>query len=282
MPGPRTEQRQKRPFDGTPRLRRAMPRAAVVLAAAALLAGAEAAPAFAIDGGTPAAYGQIPSEVAIQNPDGSLDCSGTILDATHVLTAASCVTNLDTLLGSLTGGLLGGLTVRYDSLDYASGGTVDAVAQITDYPGYDPLLPDENDIAVLTLANPITYDTDAQPAALPAADSSDPAPGTPATISGYGATQPGGPDAPVLQRAQTSIVSRQTCQNANWGQPVTTRQICTLAQAGTGTDSGDGGGPLVVNGQVVGVSDANQPPATGQPNVYTKVASLRDWIKSEV
>ncbi|GLX23175.1 trypsin-like serine protease [Streptomyces lavendulae] len=72
-----------------------MERAGTVFGAAAwLLAGILAAPAAAIDGGAPASHGQVPWEVAIQNPDGTLDCGAGILDRPHVLTAAHCVTDL--------------------------------------------------------------------------------------------------------------------------------------------------------------------------------------------
>ncbi|MGW2874354.1 MULTISPECIES: serine protease [unclassified Kitasatospora] len=246
-----------------------MARAVAVLAAAAGLVAAQACPAAAVIGGTPVAFGQIPYEVVLQNPDGGLDCGATIIDQTHVVTAAHC---LDPLV-------LTGYSIRYGSLDDTSGGTVVPVDRVIDHPAYNPLFPHENDIALLELAAPIQYGADAQPVTLPA-QGSDAAPGSQDTVSGWGITTTRATNT-VLESLTVPVVSRDTCRAkyGSTGQFIFASSLC--AGGANVTCQGDGGDPLTSNGTLVGIASWGAPCGqSGYPDVFTRVGSYVDWIRA--
>ncbi|MFD0396775.1 serine protease [Kitasatospora sp. NPDC127121] len=242
---------------------------AVLAAAAGLMAG-QVGPAAAVIGGTPAAFGQIPYEVVLQNPEGGLLCGATIIDRTHVVTTAHC---LDPLVPT-------GYSIRYGSLDAASGGAVVPVDRVVTPPDYDPLVPFENDIALLELASPVQYGTDAQPVTLPA-QGSDAEPGSQGTVSGWGTLTEGGSLPAALHVASVQTVDRLTC-DTTYGGAVTTNMICAGTPAG-GNDAcqGDSGDPLTSNGTLVGIVSwglgCGRP---GYPGIYTRVGNYVDWIRA--
>lgn len=59
------------------------------------------------------------------------------------------------------------------------------------------------------------------------------------------------------------------------------QNLCTENQAGKGACKGDSGGGLVdvTKHQLCGVVSWGDPCAKGQPDVYTRVYSYRQWIK---
>ncbi|XP_069550726.1 mast cell protease 1A-like [Brachyistius frenatus] len=86
-----------------------------------------------------------------------------------------------------------------------------------------------------------------------------------------------------LQEVNVTILSHGTCR-MRWGKvPITRTMVCaTAARFFQGFCSGDSGGPLVCDGVAAGiVSFSGQrcgDPKT--PDVYTRISSFSDWIRS--
>lgn len=236
-------------------------RASWLLVAVALLALAAAAPAAAkrpraraaIVGGTPASIQQVPWQVFLSATNPGESCGGSILDATHVLTAAHCVDPEGTATprppSAFT--VLAGfsdVTTYVPGSAPPAGTQVVSVASVRVHPGY-VVQPQTDDVAVLTLATPLNLSgPNAQPIGL-APVGAGPAAGTVLGFSGYGQEAP--PAAPdfKLYSAQLPVVGDDACSVA-----VSTNSSASVLCVSSPTQSacyGDSGGPLVAaNGQV--------------------------------
>ncbi|MCC3769017.1 serine protease [Streptomyces sp. UNOC14_S4] len=251
-----------------------MLRAASLLLAAGLLAGAQCTPAAAIEGGTPAGSGEDLWDVAFLHLDGSLACAGSVIGPTAIVTSASCVdgeSGIDPVF-------------RYGSHDDTSGGSVATVGRVVIHPNYNSRTHDY-DIAVVRPLLPLTLGTTAQPIALPA-QGTEPAPGTGETVSGWGRVSGSGSLSTDLLQTTLPAVARSTCQSA-WGSvnTITARMICagTLGQ-NVGPCDGDRGGPLVAGSgsSAVLVGLVSWGPSgcsySSSYSVYANVGNVRSWI----
>lgn len=296
----------------------------LALAVVALLLGiaTAAAPASAatatprIVGGKQAAITERPFQVALYDPapNGQATspylgqfCGGTIVDATHVVTAGHCV--FDGTTGQArpvarVRVLAGTARLRDGAEPEAATARDVAVVQMVVRPGFtlDNL---DGDAAVLTLAEPLYTGTPAIdgttsiapiPLLTAAQEPTYAAPEGSAvvTISGWGdrnaqsGSTVGSILGPVpsssyprdLQVASTHIFRRSTCQGAfaGTGANVNERVICAgEPQGGIDSCQGDSGGPLTVDvgGSValagivsLGVGCAQ----AGRPGLYTRIA----------
>ncbi|KAL6428328.1 hypothetical protein ACFW04_008549 [Cataglyphis niger] len=222
----------------------------------------------AIVGGTPAAPGEFPYQVSL-NYQGSHVCGGSIIAPTKILTAAHCVDfirNVNLLL------------IKTGSI-YSSSGEVHAVKYIRMHPSYDGQQSSawKCDVAVITLKTSIQYNQYQSPIAL--ADSV-PAPGTLATLSGWGLTSATGSPARTLLKMNQNVVSLAQCQQSHYGATLTNTHLCAYNRRGIGACMGDSGGPLVANGKQIGVVSWSQPCAVGVPDVYTNVKQHLYFIQS--
>ncbi|RGD57506.1 hypothetical protein DR950_06570 [Kitasatospora xanthocidica] len=221
---------------------------AASVAMAGLLLGAQAGPATAISGGTPAAPGQDLEDVAFLHPDGSLACEGAIISANTILTSAECVDGEHGLE----------LTFRYGSHDDHAGGRIGLIAETVVYPGYDSTT-HAGDLAVVHPVTPLILDANAQPIPLSSADSP-PAAGSTVTVSGWG--EPAGNADTMLQEAQANVISASACQSeVGPGYTIPPYTLCTQSTATTVSYSPryltypqDSGDPMVQDGKLVGIS----------------------------
>lgn len=242
-----------------------------------------------IVGGQAVSIASFPFQVALYDPQADSPttgffCGGVIVDATHVITAAHCVSGgVHQVAPSAGIEVLAGTT----SLDQPAAGSVrDPVQSSAVDPGYNPLSSND-DIALLTLTHPLwsgsvaptingintvaplTLDPNA--ASIDANPNSSPA--IMATASGWGDVEPAPGHAasyPASLRAvRLALVSESTCeeQYATIGQPLTSSMICA-GGGGARADTcyGDSGGPLLV--------DANRPARPPQDYV---LAGLVDF-----
>ncbi len=263
---------------------------AVLLAALALLTPATAsaatsAPRFA--GGGPAATGAHPAQASLQIDlllGGSSLCAGTLVTATKVITAAHCLER-DLLPGYVSAG-----SVRvFLGSDTFWAGTEHAVSALAVHPDYDSST-SSNDVAVLTLTTPSTQTP--LPVLDPATQSAAYAPGTLATVIGWGNTSEGGSVSSTLQSVDVPIVSDTTCNepasyNGTVNGPL---MICAgLADGGKDACQGDSGGPLMVpvGGVLALVGVVSTGDGCARPDkygIYTELPApgIRSFLQAQI
>ncbi|WP_405583866.1 trypsin-like serine protease [Streptomyces sp. NBC_01190] len=258
-----------------------------------------------IVGGTPAAASAAPWMVQLlfawDNDDNYyFTCGGTLVAPNKVLTAAHCVENEDgTALDWVHQGLvLGGTNKLVGGGGSNPAGTVATVSRVWHYSSFNPTTID-NDMAVLTLAQPLPYKT------LTTAKNTDTAlyaPNTQATVYGWGVTD-STPDSPnladTLQQLTLPVNADATCKTEldsvlGPNSFVSGHMMCA-GQPGTGDDttgkstcSGDSGGPLVAGGKILGIvswgvstqsQDCN---VSGTYDVFTNVSTYGAAIQPRV
>jgi len=266
-----------------------MRRAAGAIVAAALLC-AGAAPAGAVVGGTAVPDGQLRyvANIAI---GGAFGCTGTLIAPDWVMTAGHC--------GSLTGSLTAGAVpspiglpassydVKLGSVHADGTGAEDhSVTQVVVDGDYLVTNGAGNDVTLLQLDHPSAI----APVKIAAVgERAIWAPGTSATIAGFGLTSENAQDAPpTMMRALVPIQSDADCAKAYpnglggtaaGGSYDARTMLCAgYPQGGTDTCQGDSGGPLLATAldgtpRLVGATSFGDGCArAGEPGVYARVA----------
>lgn len=228
----------------------------------------------AIIGGSNAKPGEFPWIVALVTVDGGEQfCGGSLIAQDWVLTAAHCFyenTTQDTFEKDFK------VVLGTIKLTDGSGQTV-AVSKIylTDYDGQS------RDIALLKLAEPAHIDNQ-MIATIKLNTAADfPALDTPATIAGWGATNPDGTGKPdVLQKITIPLTSCESDVDAS-------EYVCAGGKTMKDSCQGDSGGPLFV------VQDSEKPggyiqigvtsfggDTCGHLGAYTRVSAYQKWIET--
>src|SRR5688572_15107427 len=239
-------------------------------------------PAAAIVGGQPADEGGYPSQAAITSGSGSSQyCGGTLVDPTTDVTAAHCMGGLlgiplvDDLLSIV---LTSPVHVLLGTNSLSSGGESIEATGIFVHPEYDG----DHDVAVLKLVSPSQLGVP-----LPYAHPGDEgvyAPGTLATVTGWGATSDGGSGSDELREVQVPIISDAQCTSYYGTSTDGPTEVCAgYPQGGKDSCQGDSGGPFIVpdgaGWLLVGIvswgAGCAQPNA---PGVYSEVAALASFI----
>jgi secreted trypsin-like serine protease len=221
-------------------------------------------------------------------------CGGTLTTPTTVVTAAHCV--VDQKTGSIQGPseiLIGiGPTLRGDDLRLLK------VTQVTPSPDYKRSSA-ANDVAVLTLAEPVTDIPYLQPISVEEAANAT-ASGSGVRVAGWGNTSTSGKTFPDAFRVGNLVIFPDASCGA--GAPFTIGgytfkgfgssdadarvMLCAagLTNDGRVIDScnGDSGGPLVAGdgdgARLVGIVSWGEDCAIDLPGVYTRVASQLDFL----
>ncbi|MER7641476.1 serine protease [Streptomyces sp. NPDC126522] len=264
-------------------LARALTRPLVLAAAASAIPLVSAVPAAAdsiVVGGFPVDVSVSPWTVALSSRDrfggtrAGQFCGAVAVDRTTVLTAAHCMA--DDVLGAPPHRAtdLKAITGRTDLL--SDRGREIAVRTVSVNPAYDPAT-NAGDFAVLTLAEPLS-----QSSVIKMAPSGDPAyaPGTAATVYGWGDLTGSGDYAGSLHGASVHVLPDARCEEAypagSDGTYLPESMLCAgEVQGGRDACQGDSGGPLVAQGRLIGlVSWGSGCGRAGSPGVYTRVSDV--------
>ncbi|XP_049828142.1 trypsin-1-like [Schistocerca gregaria] len=199
------------------------------------------------------------------------ECSATIINEYWVMTAGHCVDGKEIRVSDVRAGTN---SVRNDT------GVLIHVSEFVFHENYhyDYI----NDVALIKLVQPLTLGPRVQPVPLPE-QGQQTAGGTVATVVGWGATESES-SAETLRKADIPVWSDEDCQEAYAGYEyqVLEEDICAgMPEGGRGECSGDGGGPLLVNGTQIGIVSWSRKPCVtkGSPGVYVEVSFYVDWIK---
>lgn len=264
-------------------MRRPYARALALGAAAALIELAFPPPATAdgvVIGGHPVDISQSPWTVALSSrarfggTRAGQFCGGVAVDRSTVLTAAHCLG--PAVLGTLPGQLrdLKVITGRTDLT--SSQGKEIPVASTWVNPQYNTYT-NAGDFGVVTLASPLP-----ESSVISMAPAGDPAyaPGTRATVYGWGDATGAADYARSLRAADLQVLPDATCEGAYpgglEGKYVAASMLCAgEPEGGRDACQGDSGGPLVAKGRLIGlVSWGSGCGQAGRPGVYTRVSEV--------
>ncbi|XP_017754933.1 PREDICTED: trypsin-1-like [Eufriesea mexicana] len=224
-----------------------------------------------IIGGNNASINNYPYQVAI-HVSGKMQCGGSLISQTWVLTAAHCVYGMTPNV----------VQVRVGSTYCSKDGTlINDIAQVI-WPWQYSSSTYNYDVALIKLTKPIPITATTRPITL-ASPTTSVASGTNAIVLGWGLLSESGPMSPNLQALKVPIVDQNKCQKifGTIGWAVTENMLCAgELTSSKDTCAGDSGGPLVYNNIQIGiVSWGYECAKPNYPGVYTRVSAVRDWIK---
>ncbi|KAJ8967340.1 hypothetical protein NQ317_017902, partial [Molorchus minor] len=196
-------------------------------------------------------------------------CGAVEIHPQWALTTARC----------LEGVLIENLSVRAGSTTKSFGGQVIDVREIHIHPEFHRLTIDY-DYGLMGLAQPISVQT-ASPVAMPEPQAPVPT-GAIAVITGWGSLSPDGVYPETLQLVELPVVDHQLCDRLHWtNYEITDRMFCTgdLINGGRDPCQGDTGGPVLVEGRLVGLVSWGYGCADAQrPSVNSRVSAVLGWI----
>ncbi|XP_018048795.1 PREDICTED: chymotrypsin-1-like [Atta colombica] len=224
-----------------------------------------------IVGGRDAPIGKFPYQVSLKK-SGRHSCGGSIINRSTILTAAHCLVGY-----RLNPSALKSLTIHAGTNLLSENGTVYKAKQAILHEAFDSVRI-INDIGLLILSTPIKYTKYIQPISLATTDIAPS--GSYCILSGWGRIKTGGITPDKLQEIELNVYDLNKCHQKQ--RKVQFSHICTLTRIGEGACHGDSGSPLVSNGVQIGIVSFGRPCARGWPDVYTRVASFKEWIKNYV
>ncbi|XP_020809022.1 serine proteases 1/2-like [Drosophila serrata] len=227
-----------------------------------------------VTNGQNAVENQFPYQVGLSfsGSEGSWWCGGSIIDNSWVLTAAHCTSGASTVT------IYYGATVR-TSPKFTHTVSSSNWIQHANYLS----LTLRNDISLIKTPS-VTFSVAVNKISLPAiASSYSTYAGQTAVASGWGLTSDTSTSvARDLQFAHLTVITNSVCQATYGSLVVTSKVICVDGSNRTSICSGDSGGPLALDGTLIGVTSfgAEDGCEIGFPAGFTRVTSYLDWIKT--
>ncbi|XP_011156956.1 chymotrypsin-1-like [Solenopsis invicta] len=221
----------------------------------------------------PSSINEYPHCVSMRNR-GQHMCGGSIIGPKHVLTAAHCVQNLPSSVTIVSGTSLlnqGGESHR-----------IEKVFAHENYNPYDPSGRGPYDIALIKLLDPITFNSQQKPIALPTSDIMK---NDAVTIAAWGSTGLGQRVHNDLRKLMMNAMLPGECQRLHGtAMKVAQSELCTLTSYGTGLCHGDSGSGLVRNKDncIIGLVSGGRPCARGYPDIFTNVWHYKSWIENKM
>ncbi|GBP06444.1 Trypsin-6 [Eumeta japonica] len=224
-----------------------------------------------IVGGEPARIEDYPYLVSLWKR-GKFHCGGTIINDRFVLTSGRCVILLDTSRYYVLAGTA--------DIETQEGGQRHNLEQIIRHDHFNDQ--GQNDICLLKLTTSLVFSSRVSEAHLPEYDVTLPR-NTVFNVAGWGSETTDGEISTVLRSTRVPLFNKKTCKEIyNRATVVNSKMIC----AGTiGQDAcrGDSGGPLILEGVVVGIVSRGASCGSGEyPTIYTKVSAYLNWIRDNM
>jgi secreted trypsin-like serine protease len=254
----------------TSRVTRLLLAAGMIAAGAAATGISQADADEQIVGGDRASIADHSYTVFLTTADGFQYCGGTLVDENKVLTAAHCAVGRKPADIVVVGG-------REDKESDA--GTTSPVSEIWVHPDFADVRSGA-DVAVLTLEEPMPYDT----INLATPDETDLyEPGAAATILGWGRTAADGEPSRFLLKAEVPMIADASCQKSYPAYKPAAMACAGVAKGGVDTCQGDSGGPLIVDGELAGITSWGEGcAAPNKPGVYVRVAAYADVLENQI
>ncbi|KAH8234769.1 hypothetical protein KR032_002941, partial [Drosophila birchii] len=227
-----------------------------------------------VTNGQNAVENQFPYQVGLSfsSSEGGWWCGGSIIANNWVVTAAHCTSGASTVT------IYYGATVR-TSPKFTHTVSSSNWIQHANYLS----LTLRNDISLINTPS-VAFSDAVNKIPLPAiASSYSTFAGKTAVASGWGLTSDTSTSvATDLQFADLTVITNSVCEETYGSLVVTSKVICVDGSSRTSICSGDSGGPLALDGTLIGITSFGSIDGceVGAPAGFTRVTSYLDWIKS--
>ncbi|XP_046406915.1 trypsin-4-like [Ischnura elegans] len=217
--------------------------------------------------------------------DGRLYCAASLITSEHLLTAAHCLRGFDKKDIKVVLGAHDRTAIR---LSGAGDAVVRRIARVAMHPDFDPMTFD-NDIAIITIDQPVEFSSKIRPVCLPIRDDGDYT-GEKATVVGWGRTEEAKPTSDFPLKVEVVVMSKDECDSTGYGADRITKNMFCAGYTDGGRDScqGDSGGPLHVfnkggSTEIIGVVSWGRGCARKNfPGIYTKLTRYTDFIHRSI